>query len=83
MKRCLTLLLILILAVYPAVAEQNAEIENYTRYTDYTPYEAEPVGLIPGENHRVLVAWFSRVGNTVFDPNVDVVTSATMQWDEK
>lgn len=84
MKRLYIILIAVLLcaAASGAISEQNQEIENYTRYTDYTPYEAEPVGLIPGENHRVLVAWFSRVGNTVFDPDVDVVTSATMQWDE-
>ena len=53
-------------------------ISNYTRYADYIPQAAEPVGLIPGENHRTLVVWFSRVGNTVFDPDVDVVSSATL-----
>ena len=46
-------------------AESDSEIENYTRYTDYEPQPAEPVGLIPGENHKILVAWFSRVGNTL------------------
>ena len=54
-------------------AESGDEIRNYTRYTDYTPQAAEPVGLIPGEDHRSLVVWFSRVGNTMFDVDVDVV----------
>ena len=58
--------------------EADPEIENYTRYTDYEPQKADPTGLIPGENHHVLVAWFSRVGNTVFDPDVDVITRAIM-----
>ena len=48
-----------------AFAESDDEIRNYTRYTDYTPQAAEPVGLIPGEDHRILVVWFSRVGNTM------------------
>ena len=61
-----------------AFAESDDEIRNYTRYTDYTPQAAEPVGLIPGEDHRILVVWFSRVGNTMFDPDVDVVSSATL-----
>ena len=56
-----------------AFAESDDEIRNYTRYTDYTPQAAEPVGLIPGEDHRSLVVWFSRVGNTMFDPDVNVV----------
>ena len=38
-----------------AFAESDDEIRNYTRYTDYTPQAAEPVGLIPGEDHRILV----------------------------
>ena len=54
-------------------AESDVEIRKYTRYTDYTPQAAEPVGLIPGEDHRSLVVWFSRVGNTMFDPDVNVV----------
>ena len=54
-------------------AESDDEIRNYTRYTDYTPLAAEPVDLIPGEDHRSLVVWFSRVGNTMFDPDVNVV----------
>ena len=65
-----------------AFAESDDEIRNYTRYTDYTPQAAEPVGLIPGEDHRILVVWFSRVGNTMFDPDVDVVSSATLNRGE-
>ena len=79
MKRLVAILMVLLLTICAAQAEQDAETEKYTRYTDYTPQEAEPVGLIPGDNHSVLVAWFSRVGNTVFDPNVDVVTTASLQ----
>lgn len=33
---------------------------------------------MPGENHKALVVWFSRVGNTVFEPDVDVVSTATL-----
>jgi hypothetical protein len=65
-----------------AFAESDDEIRDYTRYTDYTPQAAEPVGLIPGEDHRILVVWFSRVGNTMFDPDVDVVSSATLNRGE-
>ena len=75
MKRLVTILMLLLLTICVA----HAETEKYTRYTDYTPQKAEPVGLIPGDNHSVLVAWFSRVGNTVFDPDVDVVTTASLQ----
>ena len=75
MKKSVVWLLILLLTIGAA----HAETEKYTRYTDYTPAAAEPVGLITGENHSVLVAWFSRVGNTAFDPDVDVVTTASLQ----
>ena len=79
MKRLVAILMFFLLTICAAQAEQDAETEKYTRYTDYTPQKAEPVGLIPGDNHSVLVAWFSRVGNTVFDPDVDVVTTASLQ----
>lgn len=79
MKRLVAILMIFLLTICAAQAEQDAETGKYTRYTDYTPQKAEPVGLIPGDNHSVLVAWFSRVGNTVFDPDVDVVTTASLQ----
>ena len=83
MKQILIALLIGILLI-PCVgawAENQEEIENYTRYSDYQPQPAVPVGLIPGENHKVLVVWFSRVGNTVFEPDVDVVSTATLNRD--
>lgn len=79
MKRFVAILMFFLLTICAAQAERDAEMEKYTRYTDYTPQKAEPVGLIPGDNHSVLVAWFSRVGNTVFDPDVDVVTTASLQ----
>ena len=80
MKRWIAILVTAMLAILQtgAFAECDDEISNYTRYADYIPQAAEPVGLIPGENHRTLVVWFSRVGNTVFDPDVDVVSSATL-----
>ena len=81
MKRILAVCLVLLLHA-SALAESGQEIENYTRYTDYEPQAAEPAGLVPGVNHRTLVAWFSRVGNTVFAPDVDVVSSATLNRDE-
>ena len=84
MKRWMALLLTVMLAILgtSAFAENDDEIENYTRYTEYTPHAAEPVGLIPGEDHRTLVVWFSRVGNTVFDPDVEAVSSATLNRGE-
>lgn len=75
MKRLVAILMVFLLTICAA----HAETEKYTRYTDYVPQKVEPVGLIPGDNHNILVAWFSRVGNTVFDPNVDVVTTASLQ----
>ena len=75
---CLALLLL----CAGALSENEREIEKYTRYTDYVPQVAEPVGLIPGKNHRTLTVWFSRVGNTVFEPDVDVISSATLNRGE-
>ncbi len=84
MKKLIALLLaaILLLACIGALSENDKEMENYTRYTDYDPQPAEPIGLIPGSDHTTLVVWFSRVGNTVFAPDVDVVSSATLNQDE-
>ena len=79
MRRYLSLLMVFLLAVFPVQAQEDVEKDKFVRYTDYEPEEADPVGLIPGEDHSVLVAWFSRVGNTVFDPEVDVVTTASLQ----
>ena len=79
MRRLIAVLLVLMMA--QTCAAEAGEIEYYTRYTDYVPQAAEPVGLIPGTDHSTLVAWFSRVGNTVFDPEVDVVSTASLQVD--
>lgn len=43
---------------------EQAEIENFTRYADYTPEKAVPRGIIPGTHRHILVAYFSRSGNT-------------------
>lgn len=82
MKRRIAILLALMLLQAGAWAEEDREIENYLRYADYEPQSAVPVGLMPGENPRTLVVWFSRVGNTVFDPDVDVVSRATLNRGE-
>lgn len=79
-KTVLLVFAAIMLLASAACAETDIEIENYTRYTDYEPQLTEPLGLIQGENHKVLVAWFSRVGNTVFEPDVDAVSSATLQY---
>jgi len=83
MRRLIAVLIVLMMtqACSAATLAEESEIENYTRYTDYVPQAAEPVGLIAGTDHGVLVAWFSRVGNTVFDPDVDVVSTASLQVD--
>ena len=83
MRRLIAVLFVLMMAQASATASlaEAGEIENYTRYTDYTPQQAEPKGLISGTDHSTLVAWFSRVGNTVFDPDVDVVSTASLQVD--
>jgi flavodoxin len=82
MKKTFILILsAVLLSATGASAEIDTEIENYTRYTDYEPQLVEPIGLIEGGNNKVLVAWFSRVGNTVFEPDVDAVTTATLQYD--
>ena len=83
MRRLIAVLIVLMMsqACSAVTLAEESEIENYTRYTDYVPQAAEPVGLIAGTDHGVLVAWFSRVGNTVFDPDVDVVSTASLQVD--
>ncbi len=84
MKRIFAIIMTiaLLMACLTALGESDSEIENYTRYTAYEPQPAEPIGLIPGTNHSVLVVWFSRVGNTVFEPDADVISSATLNRDK-
>ena len=75
MKKILSILLLLaFMAVACAFAEGDQEAENYTRYFDYTPVENAPIGLVPGENHNTLVLYFSRVGNTAFPEEVDILS---------
>ena len=52
--------------------------ENYTKYADYEPVKAEPASLIAGDNSSVLVAYFSRSGNTAVSEGVDAVSSASL-----
>ena len=59
-----------------------AGIENYTKYADYEPVKAEPTALVPGENDHILVAYFSRAGNTHIPDDVDAVTSASLALQE-
>ncbi|MBB5182612.1 cyclophilin-like fold protein [Catenisphaera adipataccumulans] len=57
------------------------EIENYTRYADYTPVKAEDAGITSGSAGNILVAYFSRSSNTSLD-GVDAVSSASLQVQE-
>lgn len=67
----------------PASTEENTgdEIENYTRYADYTPVKAEDAGITSGSAGNILVAYFSRSSNTSLD-GVDAVSSASLQVQE-
>ncbi|MEE8886413.1 MAG: cyclophilin-like fold protein [Eubacteriales bacterium] len=66
-----------------ASTEENTgdEIENYTRYADYTPVKAEDAGITSGSAGNILVAYFSRSSNTSLD-GVDAVSSASLQVQE-
>ena len=61
---------------YNVNASQVSGSENYSRYTDYTPVKAEPGEIIRGDNSHILVAYFSRSGNTQI--NTDAVSSASL-----
>ncbi|MDE6864577.1 MAG: hypothetical protein K2J41_09370 [Eubacterium sp.] len=56
--------------------------ENYTKYADYEPVKAEPAGLSVGDNQNVLIAYFSRSGNTVIPEDVDAISSASLNISE-
>ena len=57
-------------------ASETSGTDNYSKYTDYTPVKAEPAEIIYGENDHILVAYFSRSGNT--DIGMDAVSSASL-----
>ena len=61
--------------------EDRSSIENYTKYADYEPVKAEPAALVPGENNHILVAYFSRAGNTYIPDDADAVSSASLAID--
>ena len=65
-------------AVVSAPIRTDGGAEAYTKYTDYEPMQAIPAELIPGTNRNILVAYFSRSGNTWIDDNVDAVSSASL-----
>lgn len=62
--------------------QTGSEAEAYTKYADYEPMQAVPVELIPGTNHSVLIAYFSRSGNTNITDSVDAVSSASLTVNE-
>lgn len=53
--------------------------DHYTKYADYTPEKAVPVEVSKGENNRILVAYFSRSGNTATGSSTDAVSSASLK----
>lgn len=63
-------------------AEAGTGIENYTKYADYDPLRAEPASLAEGENRNILVAYFSRSGNTDIPDGMDAVSSASLNIGE-
>lgn len=67
-------------AVEPA--QTNGAAEGYTKYADYEPMQAVPAELIPGTNHNILIAYFSRSGNTNIMDSVDAVSSASLTVNE-
>lgn len=62
--------------------QTGSEAEAYTKYADYEPMQAVPSELIPGTNHSVLIAYFSRSGNTNITDSVDAVSSASLTVNE-
>ena len=62
--------------------QTGSAAEAYTKYTDYEPMQAAPAELIPGTNRNVLIAYFSRSGNTHIAEGVDAVSSASLTVNE-
>ena len=63
-------------------AQTGGAAEAYTKYADYEPVQAVPAELIPGTNHNVLIAYFSRSGNINIADGVDAVSSASLTVNE-
>ncbi|MBR6902084.1 MAG: hypothetical protein IKN30_08530 [Synergistaceae bacterium] len=55
----------------------KADEKSYTKYADYTPIKADEAKVIRGKNSKVLVAFFSRSGNTHIE--ADAVSSASLK----
>ena len=65
----------------PNTATENSGEDgsgNYNKYTDYEPSAAQPTDLIKGTDPSILVAYFSRSGNTDISGDVDAVSSASL-----
>lgn len=60
------------------VTDPEAAAEGYTKYADYEPAQAVPAELIQGTNPSVLVAYFSRSGNTQIPADTDALTSPSL-----
>ena len=43
--------------------QTGGEAEAYTKYADDEPMQAVPAELVPGTNHNVLIAYFSKSGH--------------------
>ena len=52
--------------------------KNYTKYADYEPTKADPGSLSVGDNQNILIAYFSRSGNTAIPEDVDAISSASL-----
>lgn len=57
-------------------ADQSAD--GYTKYANYEPAKAVPTELIGGTDANILVAYFSRSGNTQIPADTDALTSASL-----
>lgn len=62
----------------PGAGAADANAAAYTKYTDYNPVQAVPAKLIPGTDHSVLIAYFSRSGNTYISDDADAISSASL-----
>lgn len=73
-KRIILLLLLMILSLTACNSSKNTEINTSSSVAQTSKNETQ----IPAGSHKVLIAYFSRVGNTNFPSNVDVVSSASL-----
>ena len=63
----------------PFAEVEKTETENmYEADVSVTENPKEDTGTEKGESGKILIAYFSRVGNTDFEDDVDAVTSASL-----